>query len=106
MSETARTRAPGATTATSGTGDPKGARDRTKGPRVEVDRGRCVGSGMCLAHVPAVFDQSDRDGRVLLVEPLPRAGVVPAVRAAAERCPSGAITLHEPGRPGQDLEEE
>ena len=79
---------------------------RTAGPRVEVDRNRCVGSGMCLAHVPAVFDQSDRDGRVLLVDPAPRAGLVPAVRAAADRCPSGAITVHEPGRPGHDLEEE
>ncbi|WP_327237955.1 ferredoxin [Streptomyces sp. NBC_01317] len=62
---------------------------------VEVDRGRCVGGGMCVLFVPVVFDQSDDDGKVLLKIPVPGAGLTGSVRGAAKRCPSGAITLHE-----------
>ncbi|WP_409055747.1 ferredoxin [Streptomyces sp. SYP-A7185] len=62
---------------------------------VRVDRDRCAGSGLCLAQVPAVFDQSDEDGKVLLTTPTPGPRLTAAVRLAAARCPSGAITLHE-----------
>ncbi|MFG2647888.1 ferredoxin [Streptomyces sp. NPDC048436] len=62
---------------------------------VRVDRHRCAGSGLCMAQVPAVFDQSDEDGKVLLNAPEPGPELTAAVRAAAGRCPSGAITLHE-----------
>ncbi|MFJ6084454.1 ferredoxin [Streptomyces sp. NPDC092369] len=62
---------------------------------IEVDRDRCVGGGMCALFVPAVFDQSDDDGKVLLRIPVPGAGLTGSVRGAATRCPSGAITLHE-----------
>ncbi|MEV6752610.1 ferredoxin [Streptomyces sp. NPDC051214] len=62
---------------------------------VRVDRHRCAGSGLCMAQVPAVFDQSDEDGKVLLNVPAPGPELLAAVRAAAARCPSGAITLLE-----------
>lgn len=62
---------------------------------VRVDRHRCAGSGLCMAQVPAVFDQSDEDGKVLLTAPAPGPDLAGAVRRAAARCPSGAITLHE-----------
>jgi ferredoxin len=61
---------------------------------IHVDRERCAGSGLCMAQVPAVFDQSDGDGKVLLNTPVPGPESAAAVRAAAARCPSGAITLH------------
>ncbi|MFF1709736.1 ferredoxin [Streptomyces sp. NPDC058268] len=64
---------------------------------VRVDRHRCAGSGLCMAQVPAVFDQSDEDGKVLLNVPAPGSELAGAVRRAAARCPSGAITLHESG---------
>ncbi|MEW2528665.1 ferredoxin [Streptomyces sp. NPDC047071] len=73
--------------------------------RVRVDRARCASSGLCLAQVPEVFDQSDTDGRVLLLDPDPGPGLTARVRAALARCPSGAITLRGPGGPGHDLEE-
>ncbi|MET8685036.1 ferredoxin [Streptomyces sp. NPDC004732] len=60
---------------------------------VQVDRGRCAGSGLCMSYVPAVFDQSEDDGKVLLKSARPGAGSAAAVRGAAARCPSGAITL-------------
>ncbi|MEU7575989.1 ferredoxin [Streptomyces sp. NPDC041068] len=60
---------------------------------IRVDRDRCAGSGLCMSTVPAVFDQSDEDGKVLVKAPLPDAGSAAAVRGAAARCPTGAITL-------------
>ncbi|KPI05699.1 hypothetical protein OK074_4414 [Actinobacteria bacterium OK074] len=61
---------------------------------VRVDRVRCVGSGLCMSYVPAVFDQSDDDGKVLLKARHPGTDTAAAVRDAAARCPAGAITLH------------
>ncbi|MEV7194400.1 ferredoxin [Streptomyces sp. NPDC093510] len=60
---------------------------------VRVDRGRCAGSGLCMSYVPAVFDQSEEDGKVLLKAARPGPGSAAAVRGAAARCPAGAITL-------------
>lgn len=68
---------------------------------VRVDRHRCAGSGLCMAQVPAVFDQSDEDGKVLLNAPAPAPELAAAVRMAAARCPSGAITLHETDTPAR-----
>ncbi|MGX2997539.1 ferredoxin [Streptomyces sp. JNUCC 64] len=62
---------------------------------IEVDRERCVGGGLCALFVPAVFDQSDDDGKVLVRVPVPGAAAAGSVRGAAARCPSGAITLRE-----------
>lgn len=47
-----------------------------------------------MAFVPVVFDQADEDGKVLLNTSAPDPELAEVVRAAAERCPSGAITLH------------
>lgn len=60
--------------------------------RIQVDRNVCVGSGSCVMSDPAVFDQ-DGDGVVVLIDPQPDAAHEVAVRAAAIRCPSGAIRL-------------
>ncbi|MFF5424748.1 MULTISPECIES: ferredoxin [unclassified Streptomyces] len=60
---------------------------------VRVDRDRCVGSGMCALTAPAVFDQDDEEGRVLLLTPHPAPNEYPAARLAAGLCPASAITL-------------
>ncbi|NUT46430.1 MAG: ferredoxin, partial [Saccharothrix sp.] len=36
--------------------------------KVEVDQDRCAGSGMCALTDPAVFDQDEVDGTVVLLE--------------------------------------
>ncbi|WP_234379998.1 ferredoxin [Streptomyces sp. CMB-StM0423] len=70
---------------------------------VRVDRTRCVGSGLCMMHVPAVFDQSEDDGKVLLTTAHPGPALARSVRAAAGRCPGRAISLHDgAGREGSD----
>jgi ferredoxin len=61
--------------------------------RVSADRDVCIGSGNCVLTAPAVFDQDDEEGLVVLL----KAEVAPddagAVREAVARCPSGALRL-------------
>ncbi|MFB9368507.1 ferredoxin [Kitasatospora sp. NPDC001664] len=61
--------------------------------QVTVDQDRCCGSGQCVLTAPAVFDQSEDDGLVELLDPAPGPAERPAVRLAAALCPGGAITL-------------
>ncbi|MFF8787206.1 ferredoxin [Streptomyces sp. NPDC015125] len=58
--------------------------------RVEVDRGVCIGSGMCAAVAPDGF-RLDSARQSHPVEPEAAAGE--GVLAAAEGCPVEAITL-------------
>ncbi|MEU5942262.1 ferredoxin [Micromonospora sp. NPDC047548] len=61
--------------------------------RVEVDRETCVGSGNCVFFASAVFDQDDRDGRVVVLEESPEPALRAATRTAALNCPVGAISV-------------
>lgn len=63
--------------------------------RVSVDRERCCSSGQCVGAAPEVFDQSEDDGAVLLLEAEPPDHLHPAVRLAAGICPGRAITVQE-----------
>lgn len=72
---------------------------------IRVDRGSCVGSGACALFEPEFFEQSEEDGLVLprVREAGPEA--LPALRAAASRCPVSAIELvpsDGPGSAGRD----
>ncbi|MEV0295939.1 ferredoxin [Nocardia sp. NPDC050710] len=58
-----------------------------------IDRERCIGAGMCVLTAPGVFDQDAEDGRVVPLDPTPAPEWEPAVREAAQMCPSGAITV-------------
>ena len=57
-----------------------------------TDREVFVGAGQCVLTVSKVFDQSEIDGRVMVVHQ-PEPGDEEAVRTAAAVCPSGAITI-------------
>lgn len=63
---------------------------------VSVDQDRCCSSGQCVMTAPAVFDQSDRDGLVHLLQDRPAPALAPDVRLAAALCPGRAITVDEP----------
>ncbi|MFJ9518418.1 ferredoxin [Kitasatospora sp. NPDC101801] len=65
--------------------------------QVTIDQDRCCGSGQCVLTAPGVFDQSEDDGLVRLLDPNPGPASAPDVRLAAALCPGGAITLA--GRP-------
>lgn len=61
-------------------------------PRVHVDRELCIGAGLCVLAAPEVFDQGD-DGLVVVLVDDALDDPDDAVREAARRCPSGALTL-------------
>lgn len=62
---------------------------------VSIDQERCQGSGSCVFHAPATFDQRD-DGTVVLLD---TRDPDQALRAAAEACPTRAITVTEMENP-------
>lgn len=63
--------------------------------RVVADTARCVGAGQCVLTEPAVFDQSDEDGTVVLLTETVTGDQVAAVEEAVDMCPSQAISLVE-----------
>ena len=65
--------------------------------RVVVDRSRCIGSGQCVSHAGAVFDQSEEDGTVILLVSEPDLAMREAVEKAARLCPAQAIAIAEVG---------
>ncbi|GHA81942.1 ferredoxin [Streptomyces tendae] len=56
-------------------------------------RDRCVGAGQCVLAAPAVFDQDEQKGLVLVLDENPPAAQSDAVRQAVRACPSGALAL-------------
>jgi ferredoxin len=61
--------------------------------KISVDQPRCVGSGMCVLTDPDVFDQSEEDGTVVLLEPNPTGEHEKLAREAENLCPAGVITV-------------
>ncbi|MFI6104236.1 ferredoxin [Streptomyces sp. NPDC051310] len=66
---------------------------------IRVDRDRCLGAGMCALTAPAVFDQDQQEGLVVLLDAGPPQGQHASVRMAAGACPASAVTVTERGRP-------
>ncbi|MGI5162070.1 ferredoxin [Microbispora sp. CA-102843] len=63
--------------------------------KIKADTGRCVGAGMCVLTLPEVFDQSEDDGTVVVLDAEPAAALAPAVSRAVQLCPSGALSVEE-----------
>jgi ferredoxin len=61
--------------------------------KVSIDRDRCVGAGRCVVAAPAVFDQGDDDGIVVLLTDSPAPGTRAAVLEATDLCPGRAIRV-------------
>ena len=58
--------------------------------RVEVDRDLCIGSGDCVATVPAVFELDD-EGKARVIDP--DAATSDEILEAARNCPVTAILV-------------
>ncbi|MGN9839513.1 ferredoxin [Nonomuraea sp. H19] len=59
---------------------------------IKADTTVCIGAGMCALTVAEVFDQSEDDGTVVVLQsPVPEK-LEEAVRRAVTLCPSGAIS--------------
>lgn len=64
------------------------------GMRVHVDRDRCIGAGLCVMSAPAVFDQEDESGLVVLLDETPTDADAGHARKIAEHiCPSKAVRV-------------
>lgn len=62
--------------------------------RIRVERARCIGSKCCTHAAPGVF-ALDAERIAVVVDPA--GGTADQVRLAAEECPTGAITVTDPG---------
>lgn len=62
---------------------------------VEVDRDRCIGSGLCVVYAGGTFDQ-DSDAKCVIRDPATSA--IEEVATAVEACPTHALTLTTDGR--------
>ena len=62
--------------------------------RVQVDRDRCVGSGVCESLAPEVFELDD-DGVLQVHREEPGPDDLDAVRDTVQSCPARALALAE-----------
>lgn len=63
--------------------------------KITVEYDRCVASGQCALAAAAVFDQSDDDGVVIVLNDSPGPDQYDAVRLAAQMCPASVIHVSE-----------
>ncbi|MEU0839068.1 ferredoxin [Streptomyces sp. NPDC005962] len=61
--------------------------------RVEVDRDRCRGAGQCTLNAPELFDQSEDDGMVVVLDDRPPPALHRKARLAARLCPNSVIRV-------------
>lgn len=62
--------------------------------KVTVDRGRCMGTGVCVISAPEVFEQGD-DCIAYVVEGGANEQQTEKIREAVASCPTGAISAIE-----------
>lgn len=63
--------------------------------KVKIDQHRCIAAGQCAMKAPAVFDQREDDGIVVLLTDAPAPADEQVTRLAARVCPAEAITIIE-----------
>ena len=63
--------------------------------KIIADTGKCVGAGQCVLTEPALFDQSENDGMIIVLNERPEGELVEKAREAAHVCPSQALSLEE-----------
>lgn len=61
--------------------------------RITADTNVCISAGMCALTVPEVFDQSDDDGLVTVLQPEPPEELREALAEAVRLCPSRALDI-------------
>jgi ferredoxin len=64
--------------------------------KIIADTSVCVGAGQCVLTDSTLFDQSEDDGTVIVVNPTPETDELrAAAREAVHICPSQALSLVE-----------
>ncbi|QYC40623.1 Ferredoxin-2 [Nonomuraea coxensis DSM 45129] len=59
---------------------------------IKADTTVCIGAGMCALTAPQLFDQSEDEGTVLVLQREVPPELEDTVRRAVTLCPSGAIS--------------
>ncbi|KDN18305.1 ferredoxin [Amycolatopsis rifamycinica] len=63
--------------------------------KIIADTGKCVGAGQCVLTEPSLFDQSEEDGTVIVLDDQPQGDLVEKAREAVHVCPSQALALED-----------
>jgi ferredoxin len=63
--------------------------------RIIADTTRCIGAGQCVLTDPAVFDQDETEGTVVVLVQHPADSQLDSARHAVRFCPSQALSLAE-----------
>lgn len=63
--------------------------------RVIVSTDKCIASGMCVLASPTVFEQSDADGTVQVLDEHPDTALIAKVREAVYNCPAQVFVLED-----------
>ncbi|WP_410591157.1 ferredoxin [Amycolatopsis sp. lyj-23] len=63
--------------------------------KIIADTGKCVGAGQCVLTEPSLFDQSEEDGTVIVLDDQPEGELVEKAREAVHVCPSQALSLQD-----------
>lgn len=63
--------------------------------KIIADTGKCIGAGQCVLTEPALFDQREEDGTVIVLDDTPEGAMVEQARTAVRVCPSQALSLQE-----------
>lgn len=63
--------------------------------KIVIDHERCAGMGVCVLAAPHVFDQSDEDGKVFVIENANTEDEADRVRQAVASCPTRALSIEE-----------
>jgi ferredoxin len=67
----------------------------TQSPCIKIDHDKCVGSRLCTAIAPKVF-QLNREGQAVVANA--QGDDLSVIRTAAEACPVSAITVEQAGK--------
>ncbi|MET9499913.1 ferredoxin [Streptomyces sp. NPDC006552] len=60
--------------------------------KIVADTGKCVGAGQCVRVAPALFDQGEDDGVVVVLDAAPARALRPAAEEAVDLCPARALS--------------
>ncbi|KUN00482.1 ferredoxin [Streptomyces yokosukanensis] len=61
--------------------------------KIVADTDKCVGAGQCVLNAPELFDQSEDDGVVVVLDAEPGDSFRAAAGEAVELCPARALSL-------------
>jgi ferredoxin len=62
---------------------------------ISIGKDNCISTGNCVLAAPELFDQSEDDGTVVVLNDTPTPELHESARRAAETCPALVIQIRE-----------